>query len=179
LPFKDTLSPEVYTLVLCQLWGDFAGGLNGREEMRNDVVDLGCAAVSTARARLDGTISSGDPLGPENSAKEALPDRGDIHDSRGLDIREDMRNDMLIFAAISMPKARSGGTITGGAPSGPEVLTEEAVPNGGEVQEGGNEEQLQLQIQPSSARPSLMLQGKMTAPRGPDTPARLGPATKE
>ncbi len=56
LPFEDTPSPEVYTLVFHQLWGDCVGGLNGSKEMRNDVVDLGCAAVSTARARLDGTI---------------------------------------------------------------------------------------------------------------------------
>ncbi len=41
------------------------GGVDGREDMRNDV-DLGCAANSTARARSDGTtFSRGAPSGPE------------------------------------------------------------------------------------------------------------------
>jgi hypothetical protein len=131
----------LYTLVFCQLWGDCAGEVDGREDMRNDV-DLQCAAISTARARLDGTtFSHGAPSGPENSSKEALLEGGDIHDSRGLDGREDMRKDMKMgCAAVSMAKARLGGTIVCGAPSGPEISTEEALPDGGYLQEGRNEE---------------------------------------
>jgi hypothetical protein len=141
LPFEDTPSPELYTLVFCQLWGDCAGGVDGREDMRNDV-DLGCGAISTARARSDGTtFSRGAPSGPENSSEEALQEGGDIHDSGGLDGREDMRNDMQLgCAAVSTAKARSGGTIVRGAPSGPEISTKEALPDGGYLQEGGNEE---------------------------------------
>ncbi len=144
--------------------------------MRNDV-DLGCAAISTARVRLDcTTFSCGAPSGPENLSKEALPETGDIHDYRGLDGREDIRNDMQLgCAAVSMAKARRGGTIVRGAPSGPEILTKEALPDGGYLQEGGNEET----VRSSPERPLLTLHGKMTAPRGPDTPAGSEPVTKK
>jgi hypothetical protein len=78
-------------------------------------------------------------------------------------------------AAVSTAKARLGGTIIRGAPSGPEILTKEALPDGGYLQEGGNEEP----VQSLPERPLLMLHGKMMAPRGPDTPAGSEPVTKE
>ncbi len=54
-----------------------------------------------------------------------------------LDGREDMD---LGCAAATTARVRSGGIITHDAPAGPETLAEEALPDGGEIQEGGNDE---------------------------------------
>ncbi len=70
-------------------------------------------------------------------------------------------------AAMSTTKARSGGTISHGAPPGPEISTKEAFPDGGDVQEEESEEP----VQSSPEGPTLTLPGETTVPRGPDTPA--------
>ncbi len=124
LPFEDTPSPEVYTSVFLPIVGKLCGGFDGRKDGMEDVddknvIELGCAAMSTTKARLGGTISHG-----------ALP--------------------------------------------GPEILTREALPDGGDVQEEESEEPVQL----SPEGPTLMLPREMRVPRGPDTPAQSESATK-
>jgi hypothetical protein len=99
----------------------------------------------------------------------------------GFDGRKDGMEDVddknvmeLGCAAMSTTKARLGRTISHGAPPGPEILTEEALPDGGDVQEEESEEPAQS----SPEGPTLTLPGEMTVPRGPDTPAQPETTTK-